>query len=104
MPSKRPDGQVALIPIPFDPRRQAQTSQPRMASLTGASFKNVNLREVDLKGVLIDPEAIEGQKIRSSRGISRLEKLALGLFARAKGKDRLRANRHTKPHRSGKHI
>ena len=74
------------------------------ANLIGASFKNVNLRGMDLGGVLIDPEAIQGQKMGLSRGVSYLEKLALGLFPGAKGKDRLRVNGGAKPHRSGKHI
>jgi len=76
----------------------------RKANLIGASFKNVNLRGVDLTGVLLDPEAIEGKKIRSSRGVSHLEKFALGLFARVKRKGRPRGDGETKPHRSAKHI
>ena len=76
----------------------------RKANLIGASFKNVNLRGVDLSGVLLDPEAIVGKKIGSSGGVSHLEKFALGLFARAKGKNRPRGNRGTKPHRSDRRI
>jgi uncharacterized protein YjbI with pentapeptide repeats len=76
----------------------------RKANLIGASFKNVNLRGVNLAGVLLDPEAIGGKKIRSSRGVSNLEKFALGLFAHAKGKEHPRVNGGTKPHRSLRHI
>jgi len=73
-------------------------------NLIDASLKNIHLGEVDLEGVLIDPEATGEKKIGSSRGISYLEKLALGLFKRAKGKNRLPVNKENKPHRSGKHI
>lgn len=76
----------------------------REANLIDANLKNADLRGVDLVDALMDPEAVEGQKIRSSGGISYLEKLALSLFARAKGKDHLRVHGGTKPHRSGKHI
>jgi hypothetical protein len=74
------------------------------AMLIGVSLENVNLKEVDLEGSLIGPEAKEGKKNRFGRGVSRLEKFALGLFARAIGKGHLRVNRENKPHRSGKHV
>ena len=74
------------------------------ANLIGTNLKNVNLKGADLGGVLIDPEAIERKKMRLSRGVSYLEKLALGLFTRAKRNDPLQVNRGDKPHRSDKHI
>jgi len=81
----------------------------RGANLSGASLKGADLRGANLADALVDPEAIEGQKRRSSGGVSRLEKLALGLFAytkfaRAKGKDWLLLVKGTAPPRSGNHI
>ena len=81
----------------------------RNARLFGAILRNANLNDADLRGADLDdalnnPEAIEGRKTKFSGGISRIEKLALGLFARATGKNHLLLDGGTKPHRSGKHI
>jgi hypothetical protein len=76
----------------------------REANLIGANLKHADLRGADLANALIDPEAIEEHKISPGGGISYFEKLALGLFARAKGKLHLPMDSGTKPHRSGKHI
>jgi uncharacterized protein YjbI with pentapeptide repeats len=74
------------------------------AYLIGARLKNADFRGADLTDALVDPEAIEGQKDWLSAGVSQLEKLALGMFARAKAKGRPSLNGGTKPSRSGKHI
>jgi hypothetical protein len=76
----------------------------RKANLIGANLDNANLKGADLEGVLIDTECVEGKKIGFGGGVSYLEKIALGLFARWKGKDHLHVKRETKPHRSDKHI
>jgi hypothetical protein len=59
------------------------------ANLIGAILKDADLRGVDLAKALIDPKAIEGRKKRFRAGVQYIEKLALGLFARAKRTDHL---------------
>jgi uncharacterized protein YjbI with pentapeptide repeats len=74
------------------------------ADLRGACFKDADLRGADLTNALLDSNAVEGQKKWFSGGISRLEKLALGIFARAKGKDHQLLDGGTKPRRFGRRI
>ncbi len=82
----------------------------RNAKLRGTNLIGANLRDADLRGAdftdaFIEPEVIERQKEQKkwiSLGVSQLEKLALRLFARTKGKDHTRPG--TEPPRSGRHT
>ena len=74
-----------------------QDAKLRGTNLIGANLKDADFRGADLTHALIDPNAIEGQKRRFSRGVSYLEKLALGLFARAKRKDHSQPDKSTNP-------
>ncbi len=73
-------------------------------NLIGAKLKDADLRGADLTDALIYPKAIERQEKRSSGVVSRLEKLALGLLAHAKRKDRPSLDAGTEPPRSGERI
>jgi len=72
--------------------------------LRGAILGNAKLRGTHLIGALIDQNATEGQEKRVRGGVSKLEKLALRLFARKKRKDHRQVNGDTKTHRSDKHT
>jgi uncharacterized protein YjbI with pentapeptide repeats len=74
------------------------------ADLRGACFKDADLAGADLADALLDPNGIDEQKKWFSSGISHLEKLALGLFARAKGKDHRILDGGDESYRSGKHT
>jgi hypothetical protein len=76
----------------------------RGANLIGASLRNADVRGADLTDILIDAEAIERPKKWIRRGVSQLEKLALGLFARTKGEDHIVPDRGDKTPRYSKHI
>jgi hypothetical protein len=76
----------------------------RGTNLIGTSLRDADLRGADLTDALIAPEALERPKKWISRGVSQLEKLALGLLARAKRKDRPSLDAGTKPPRSDKHV
>jgi uncharacterized protein YjbI with pentapeptide repeats len=73
-------------------------------NLIGASLNDVDFRGADFTDALIDTEALKQPKKWFGGGISQLEKLALGLFARAQRKDRPSLDAGTKPPRSDKHV
>jgi hypothetical protein len=58
----------------------------RGTDLVGAKLKDADLRGAEITDIQCDPNVIAEQKRRFGGGVSYLEKLALGLFTRVKGK------------------